>query len=212
MTAKEARYAALGPRVAEALRSRFFDAWYVPTRAEATAKILSLIPRDHLVAWGGTVTMAELGIQEKLVKAGYRVIDRDTAKSPAERVELQRQAILSDTFLMSANGISEDGQLVNIDGNGNRLAALFYGPRQVILAAGMNKVVHSAADAMIRARSIAAPLNGHRLGNLKTPCTDTGACFDCKTPDSMCSHLATTRLCKPAGRIKVILIGEELGL
>jgi hypothetical protein len=156
--------------------------------------------------------MTELGIQERLVKAGNRVIDRDTAKSPAERVELQRAGLMSDTFLMSANGISEDGQLVNIDGNGNRLAALLYGPRQVILAAGMNKVVHSAADAMIRARTIAAPLNGHRLGNLKTPCTDTGSCFDCKIPDSMCSYLATIRLCKPAGRIKVILIGEDLGL
>jgi L-lactate utilization protein LutB len=122
-----------------------------------------------------------------------------------------RRALLCDTYLAGTNAISEDGQLVNIDGNGNRVAAMIYGPKQVIVAAGMNKVAKTLPDAVVRARNIAAPANVQRFPGLKTPCNETGSCADCLSPDTICSFLVTIRYCKPAGRIKVVLIGKDLG-
>ena len=146
------------------------------------------------------------------VKEHYQVIDRDSAKSPEERLDLMRKALLCDTFLMSSNAISEDGQLVNIDGNGNRVAAMIYGPKNVIIIAGMNKVVKTLDDAYARARNIAAPSVVQRFPNAKTPCNQTGACHNCLSSDSCCAYMVTTRICRPAKKIKVILVGENLGL
>jgi L-lactate utilization protein LutB len=202
----------LGVRVVQALKSRHFDAWYFDDPAEALEKIVSLIPKEHTVAWGGGMTMDELGVKSRLAQMGCKTIDRDKAKSPEERTEIMRQALLCDTFIAGCNAISEDGQLVNIDGNGNRVAAMIYGPKQVIIAAGMNKVVKTLADAITHARTIAAPRNSQRITGLKAPCHESGSCADCKSPDSICSFIVTTRLCKPAGRIKVVLIGEDFGL
>jgi L-lactate utilization protein LutB len=142
---------------------------------------------------------------------GYKVIDRDKAASPEERTELMRQALLCDTYLTGTNALTEDGQLVNVDGNGNRVAAMTFGPKQVIVVAGMNKVQKTLETACARARTIAAPVNVQRFQDLKTPCNETGACADCLSPDSICSFIVHTRLCKPKGRIKVILIGKDLG-
>jgi L-lactate utilization protein LutB len=202
----------LGAKTEQTIKNRFFDAWYFDEIPEALEKIMSLIPRDHTVSWGGSFTLDEIGIKERLAKGGYKLLDRDKASSPEERVEISRQALLCDTFLAGSNAISEDGQLVNIDGFGNRVAAMIFGPRQVIVVAGMNKIAKSLNDALIRARAIAAPLNSQRFPDNKTPCSETGSCADCVSPDSICSFIVTTRLCKPAHRIKVILIGSELGL
>jgi len=202
----------LGAQLVQALKSRFFDAWYVDDSAAALEKIVPLIPRDHVVSWGGSQTLDEIGIKEKLEREGYKLVDRDKAPSREERVEVMRQALLCDTFLTGCNAISEDGQLVNIDGFGNRVAAMIFGPRQVIVIAGMNKIAKTLDDALVRARTIAAPRNTQRFPSNKTPCNETGSCANCKSPDSVCSFIVTTRLCKPAGRIKVILIGEDLGL
>jgi len=202
----------LGAHVVKALKNRFFEAWYVDDSAAAMEKIMSLIPGDHTVAWGGSSTLDEIGIKEKLEQAGYKTLDRDKAPNREERVEIMRQALLCDTFLTGCNAISADGQLVNIDGFGNRVAAMIFGPRQVIVIAGMNKIAKTLDDAVVRARTIAAPLNIQRFPNSKTPCNETGSCTNCTSPDSICSFMVTTRLCKPAGRIKVILVGEELGL
>jgi L-lactate utilization protein LutB len=202
----------LGAKTVKALQNRFFDAWYFDDASEALEKIMSLIPKDHTVSWGGSFTLDEIGIKERLAQKGYKLLDRDKASSPEERVEISRQALLCDTFLAGCNAISEDGQLVNIDGFGNRVAAMIFGPRQVIIVAGMNKIAKSLDDALIRARTIAAPRNSQRFANNKTPCNETGSCADCTSPDSICSFIVTTRLCKPAHRIKVILIGNELGL
>lgn len=204
-------YEKSGPRVVEALKKRNFDAYYVSTSQEAAALALSLIPRDHVVSWGGTVTVDQLGIKEKLRQDGYTLIDRDTAKGGDEKVELMRKALTCDTFLMSANAISADGQLVNIDGNGNRVAAMCFGPKSVIVIAGMNKVAKTLEDAWQRARTFAAPARAMSFHG-KTPCNVTGQCADCTGTDCCCAYLVTTRVSRPAGKIKVILVGEDLGL
>jgi L-lactate utilization protein LutB len=207
----ETRNSKLGPKVVQALKKRFFDAWYFEEQAEAVDTLVSLIPKDHLVSWGGSMTLANLGIQERLAKEGYNLLDRDKAASPEERTEMMRKAMLCDTYLSGTNAISEDGQLVNIDFYGNRVAAMLYGPKQVIIVAGMNKVRKTLDIALARARTIAAPTNAQRFPNFKTPCNETGSCADCMSPDSICSCFVTLRLCRPAGRIKVILIGKDLG-
>lgn len=210
LTQRKMQYDKAGPKVAEALNKRYFEAYYCSDRAEALEKILELIPQDHVVSWGGAATVDELGVKEALRQRGQAVIDRDTAKDAQERQQMLKQALTCDTFLMGSNAISADGQLVNIDGTGNRVAALCFGPTQVVVVAGMNKVAGDLDGAMRRAREVAAPMNAQRFP-LKTPCVANGLCGDCKGPDSICAQIVTTRLCKPAGRIKVVLVGEDLG-
>lgn len=210
LTQRKMQYDKAGAKVAEALNKRHFEAYYCPDRAEALEKILELIPQDHVVSWGGAATVDELGVKEALRQRGQAVIDRETAKDAQERQQMLKQALTCDTFLMGSNAISADGQLVNIDGTGNRVAALCFGPTQVVVVAGMNKVAGDLDGAMRRAREVAAPMNAQRFP-LKTPCVANGLCGDCKGPDSICAQIVTTRLCKPAGRIKVVLVGEDLG-
>ena len=210
LTQRKMQYDKAGPKVAEALNKRYFEAYYCSGRAEALEKILELIPQGHVVSWGGATTVDELGVKDALRQRGQAVIDRDTAKDAQERQEMLKKALTCDTFLMGSNAVSADGQLVNIDGTGNRVAALCFGPSQVIVVAGMNKVAGDLDAAMRRAREVAAPINAQRF-QLKTPCSVNGLCADCKGPDSICAQIVTTRLCKPAGRIKVILVGEDLG-
>ncbi len=208
---KKKMYDKSGPIVANNLKKHYFDAYYVSSADEAAQKVLELIPKTDVVSWGGSMTIDELGIKEKLLNRGNPLIDRDTAKNPEERMGMLKQALTCDTFLMSSNAVSVDGQLVNIDGTGNRLAAMVFGPDSVVVVAGMNKVVPTADDAMKRARSVAAPMNGQRF-EIDTPCNHTGQCADCTSPQSICTYLLTTRISKPAGRIKVILVGEDLGM
>ena len=206
------RYDKLGPNVVNSLKSRHFDAYYVKTKEEALEKILELIPKEDTVSWGGSQTLAELNVQNTLKEKAYKVIDRDLGKTREEKLDLMRKALLSDTYLMSSNAISEDGQLFNIDGNGNRVAALCFGPKSVIVVAGMNKIVKNIEDAYVRSRTIAAPTNAQRFEGIKTPCYINGSCGDCKSTDSICASMVTTRISRPAKKIKVILVGENLGM
>ena len=210
LTQKKMQYDKAGPKVAEALNKRLFEAYYCSDRESGLQKVLELIPQNHVVSWGGTSTVDELGIKDALRQRGQAVIDRDTAKDAQERKEMLKKALTCDTFLMSSNAISSDGELVNIDGTGNRVAALCFGPDQVVVVAGMNKVAGDLDDAMGRARQVAAPINAQRF-QLKTPCSVNGLCGNCKGADCICAQIVTTRVCKPAGRIKVVLIGEDLG-
>ena len=205
------QYDKSGPTLVKALKKRQFDAYYCSTAEEAVEKVLALIPSGDTVSWGGVATVDQLGIKDRLRQRGQSLIDRDTARTPDERMDMLRQALSCDTFLMSSNAISEDGQLVNIDGMGNRVAALCFGPRQVIVVAGMNKVSGDLDSAMSRARHIAAPANVQRF-DVKTPCSVTGQCANCTSPDCCCSQIVVTRFCKIPGRLKVVLVGEELGL
>ena len=208
--AERIRNEKLGASLIKALSLRHFDAYYCASASEAAEKILSLIPKTDVVSWGGSMTMEALGVIDRVKKGGWRVIDRSTAQSQEEKIEIMRRALLCDTYLTGANAISEDGEIVNVDGNGNRVAAMTFGPKSVIVACGMNKVVKTAEDAVSRARNTAAPVNAQRF-DIRTPCKTTGSCADCKSTDSICSYIVRTRLCKPAGRIKVVLVGETLG-
>lgn len=210
MTNREKMYLERGKKLVEVLQSKGFEAQIVEHKEEVPAKVLDLIPQDHVVAWGGSVTLDECGVFEA-VKKERKVIDRDTAKTPEERTAKLHEALLSDTFLMSANGIGMDGTLANIDGTGNRLAALIYGPKQVIVVAGMNKVRPNGEQAMQRAWDEAAPMNMQRFPQKKCGCSGTGVCVQCNSADSICNQFLLTRRCNPKGRIKVILVAEDLG-
>ena len=152
------RNEALGATLVKKLKLRDFDAYYCADKQAALEQALALIPQEDVVSWGGSVTIDEIGLLSA-VKEHNKVIDRAAAATPEEKTELMRQALLCDTYLMSSNAISSDGQLVNIDGNGNRCAALIYGPKQVLVIAGLNKVTGSLEAAMDRARNVAAPIN-----------------------------------------------------
>ena len=205
------RCALLAPKLIKALESRKFRAYYCADAAEAVEKALSLIPSGSTVSWGGSVTLKETGLIDRVYQGGYTIIDRDQAKNTEERFDLMRKALLCDVYLTSVNAISEDGILVNVDNVGNRTAAITFGPKNVIAVVGMNKVCKTADDAEIRARTYAAPVNAARLALEKTPCAVTGSCANCKSDECICSTIVKTRMCKIAGRVTVILVGEPLG-
>ena len=140
------RYDKAGPQVAEALRRRHFEAHYVSTAQEALDLALTLIPKDRTVSWGGTVTAAQIGLMDRLHQGDYQLIDRDTGKTPAEKQELMRQALTCGTFIMSSNAISADGQLVNLDGNANRVAAITFGPKNVLLIVGFAAIFKASLE------------------------------------------------------------------
>lgn len=192
------------------LKKHFFDAHYCATIDEARNLALSMIPAGSSVGWGGSATIDAIGLKDALRAGDYTLVDRDLAGSPEERVEITRKALLTDTFLMGTNAISQDGQLVNIDGAGNRLGALIYGPKSILIVSGMNKVEATLALAMERAQTIAAPINAARFPG-STPCRVSGACGHCFQQDSICAQVVITRFSKPANRIKVILVNENLG-
>lgn len=207
---KKQYYAKRGAILVNNLKSRHFDAYYCETKEEALRKALSLIPEGDRVGWGGSVTCQQIGLMDAVRAGNFRAIDRDACKTPEEREASMRSSLLADTFLTSANAISMDGQMVNIDGNGNRVAAIVYGPRQVIVVAGMNKVEDTLEAAINRARTVAAPMNQQRFG-LPNPCTTTAKCADCKSESCICNHILVTRHCRPVGKIKFVLVGEDLG-
>lgn len=209
---RKMRYDKAGPVVAENLKKRYFDAYYCSTREEGIAKVLELIPLEDVVSWGGTLTVDELGIKQLLAERGQKVLDRDTAKDMAERMAIMRAGLTCDTFLTGTNAITESGELFNIDGNGNRVAAMTFGPKSVVIVAGMNKVVKDMDAAVSQVRNYTAPAVLQRFPNYKTPCNANGLCADCKSPDCACAYMVQTRVSRPAGKIKVVLIGEDLGL
>lgn len=209
-TPKSAYYEKRAQVLLKNLRSRHFDAFYCARREDALRQALSLIPEGATVGWGGCASAEEIGLVDAVRKGNYRSIDRDTGKTPEEKTALMKQAMLAQVFLTGTNAMSLDGELVNIDGTGNRVAAIVYGPDRVIVIAGMNKVCATLEDAVTRARAVAAPMNSQRF-SVQTPCNVTGVCGDCKSPQCICNQILITRHCRPAGRIKVILVGEDLG-
>lgn len=208
---KQTYYEALAKTIIKNLAKRRMEEYYCATAAEAKEKVLSMIAPGTEVAFGGAMTLNESGILAALrERTDITLLDRDAAKTPEEAGKIYRQAFSADTYLMSTNAITMDGELINIDGRGNRVAALIFGPGQVIVVAGMNKVATDEAAGLARVRNMAAPANCIRLGKT-TPCTVTGRCGDCFGDASICSQIVVTRRSSELNRIKVILVGEELG-
>lgn len=204
---KKLYYRKRGETLVKNLRSRHFEADYCDTQQEALARALELIPEGASVGWGGALSAQQIGLLEALHSPVYRCIDRDQAP---DRAQAMRQCLLADVFITGANAISLDGQMVNIDGMGNRLAAISYGPEKILVIAGMNKVEDTLDAALTRARTVAAPMNKQRFPG-QTPCMVSGSCADCRSEQSICNQILVTRNCRPAGRIHFILVGEELG-
>ena len=183
---------------------RSIDACYCPDRASALAKVKELIKEGSTVTCGGSETLAQTGIMELISQGPYQFLDR---KAPGVTYG---QIVEADYFLTSTNAFTLDGELINIDGSGNRVACLVHGPKEVIVVAGMNKMAANVQEGLHRVRLLASPPNALRLG-LSTPCTKTGVCGDCLSPDCICCQTVITRKSRIPGRIKIILVGEPLG-
>lgn len=212
MTPKEKRNALLAEKLVGNLKQRHYEAFFCPTAQEAVEKITGMIPEGSSVTWGGSMTIRDMGLTKALHnKEGLDIWDRDLAQSREEAQEIYRRAFYADYYLSSVNAMSEDGEIVNIDGNGNRVAAITFGPKRVILVVGINKVAQNLDAAISRARSLAAPVNMMRFANLNTPCKNDGMCHDCKSPDSICNYIQIMRNSHPVGRHIVVIVGEELG-
>ena len=201
------RNALLAQKVISGLESRNMHGYYAANRKEALRQALALIPEGSSVSMGGAMSAHEIGLVAALKAGNYNFIDRDAV--PDKRAAMLA-AYDADVFLSSANAMTDDGILVNIDGNSNRVSAIAQGPRMVLFIVGMNKVCDDLDGAMKRARNVAAPINAQRFG-LSTPCAKTGACMDCKSPDTICCQFLITRFSRHKDRIHVILVNENLG-
>ena len=211
MSPKETYYETTAATIIRQLEKRQMEGYCCKTSKEAVTLAASFLPPNATAAFGGSMTLEETGMLAFLrEKEDLTLFDRSKAKSPEEVPEIYAKAFTADAYFMSTNAITTDGQLVNIDGTGNRVAALIWGPKQVIVLGGMNKVCPTLEDAYRRVKNIASPPNCIRL-NRKTPCAATGICGDCLSPDCICSQTVLTRRSGIPGRIKVILIGEQLG-
>ena len=201
------RNALLAQKVVKGLESRNMTGYYAEDKEAALRLALSLIDEGASVTMGGAMSAREIGLVDALKAGNYNFIDRDAYDD-------KRAAMLAasgaDVFLSSVNAMTEDGQLVNIDGNANRVSAIAQGPKKVLFIVGMNKVCSDLDGAMKRARNVAAPINAQRFG-LNTPCSRTGACMDCKSPDTICCQFLITRFSRHKGRIHVILVNDSLG-
>ena len=197
----------LAKEVIKGLESRNMSGYYAATKEEALKKALELIPEGSSVTMGGAMSAHEIGLVDALKEGNYNFIDRDA-------VEDKRAAMLAaydaDFFLSSANAMTDDGIIVNIDGNSNRVSAIAQGPKKVLFIVGMNKVCDDLDSAIKRARNVAAPTNAQRFG-LATPCAKTGKCMDCKSPDTICCQFLITRFSRHKDRIHVILVNDSLG-
>ena len=210
MTPQEQRNERLAQTIIKNLKVRHIEGYYCASAQEAVQKVSDLIEDGSSVTWGGTMTVRDLGIPDFLKKRGtLNVLDRDLVKTPQEKQDMYLKAFSADVYLSSANAISEDGVIVNIDGNGNRVAAITWGPKKVIFVIGLNKVAQTVQDALARARSTASPTNAARF-DIKTPCQIDGVCHNCNSPQSICNYVHFLRN-SPHGRHTVVLVGESLG-
>ena len=210
MTPQKQRNEHLAQTIIKNLKRRHIEGCYCATAEEAVKKVSELIADGSSVTWGGTMTVRDLGIPQYLKDRGtLEVLDRDLAETPEDKQDVYLKAFSADVYLSSANAISEDGVIVNIDGNGNRVAAITWGPKKVIFVIGLNKVAQNVEAAVARARSTASPINAARF-DINTPCHTDGVCHNCNSPECICNYVHFLRN-SPQGRHVVVLVGETLG-
>ena len=197
----------LAQKVIKGLESRNMTGYYAANKEEALKKALELIPEGSSIAMGGAMSAHEIGLVEAVKNGNYKFLDRDAA---TDKRAVMLESYDADIFLASANAMTDDGVLVNIDGNSNRVSMIAQGPKKVVFIVGMNKVCADIDSAMKRARNVAAPINAQRFG-LNTPCSKLGTCMDCKSPDTICCQFLITRFSRHKDRIHVILVNDNLG-
>ena len=210
MTPKNKNYENLAATVIKNMAKRQMEGYYAKDKKEALELLISMIPNGSSIGYGGSASLSEADVLQTLDSPKYRLIKREEAKTAEDTERVFREILFADFFLMSSNAITVDGELVNVDGRGNRIAFLTYGPKNVILLCGMNKITADVDTAIKRIKALAAPMNAVRL-NRSTPCATTGVCGDCQSPDCICANTIITRRSHVKNRIKVILVGEELG-
>ena len=207
---KRVSYRTTAETVIKNLKRRNMEGYYCETSEEAVELVRGMIPAGDSITWGGTVTFGETGVKAALEQGDWRMIDRATATTPEEKRKMWRNRTSADWFFMSANALTLDGELVNIDGNSDRLSLLLHGPEHVVVLVGMNKLVADVDAGFKRIRTVTCPLNAARL-HTNTPCEVAGVCSECHSERCMCCQMVVTRHSRHEGRIKVVLIGESLG-
>lgn len=207
---KKTAYKNAANTIIKNLNKRNMEGYYCDTKEDALAKALEIIKEGSSVGWGGSMTINEIGLMDAIKNGSYDVIDREAISNDEEYKATYARMVNADYFLTSTNAITMDGELVNIDARGNRVSFLIFGPSNVIVVAGMNKVVSDVESGYKRVKDIATPPNTVRL-NRNTPCATTGRCGNCFSPDCICNQTVITRRSGAPGRIKVILVGEDLG-
>lgn len=201
----------LAEKTIEGLRKRNMDGFYAETKEDALKLALSLIPEKSTVSWGGSATLNETGILTALKNGDYKCLDRDAVTTKEEKEDIAHKALSADYYLMSTNAMTIEGELINIDGNGNRVAALIYGPENVLVIAGINKICDNCESALSRARNKASIPNVIRFDLGTTGCRKAGKCVNCLSPETVCCQFVHTRFSRVKDRIRVIIVGEELG-
>ena len=199
-------------KIIKNLEKRRMEGSYAPTAAQAKEEVVAMIPQGASVFRCGSMTSVGMGLLEDITNLPQvKLIDPyQPGLTPEEGLELRRQGLTADVMVASSNAITLDGKLVNLDGMGNRVAAMAFGPKKVILLVGMNKVAPDLESAMARVKHRAAPINNIRMG-VKNPCVETGLCSDCKTPQRLCNMWSIIEGHMIQNRIHVKLIGEDLG-
>ncbi len=210
MTPKKINYENLADSIIDKFNKRGIEGYYCENSEEALLTAKRFLTPGCSVSWGGSQTLSDIGLLDDLYDSDYILCDRNKASTPDEKSAMYSKIVTADYYFMSSNAISLDGQLINIDGSGNRVACLITGPKYVIIIAGMNKIVTDVTNGIERVRNMAAAPNAVRLG-CKTPCAELGRCANCLTDDCLCCEIVITRKSRIPGRIKVILVGEELG-
>jgi len=200
----------LGKKTVEALKKNRFEAFYCENLAEAREKLMAMIPDGASVGFGGSMTVKRMDVQKELQSRGSAIYDHNAVSDPGEKDKIYRQELLCDVFLAGCNAITLDGKLYNVDGTGNRVAAMIFGPKQVILVAGINKIVQDLEAAEQRVKMIAAPTNSLRI-DPSIPCTQTGYCVDCNHERRICNATVVLHRQPSKSRITVILVGEPCG-
>ena len=204
-------YQTMAETVIKELKRRNMEGFYCPDRAAAAELICSLVPQGASVSWGGSATISQLGVLSRLTRYLRVMIEYPAREKVHIGSPTFQQVAGADVFLMGTNAITRSGELVNIDGASNRLSSLLHGPKQVLVVAGINKLVKTVEDGVHRIQTSVAPVLAERTGR-KTPCAVTGVCSSCSSPDCMCCNIVITRHSRYTGRIKVILVGEALGV
>ncbi len=210
MDSRQTAFARAAEGIVKNLEMRGMEGQFFEDSASMVQAVTAQLPENCSVSWGGSESLRESGLMDALRRGPYRLIDRTSAATPEEQRRLYGETVMSDYFFCSTNAITLDGELVNIDGNGNRVACLIHGPAHVMLVVGMNKLTKDLDSAFKRVRTQACPPNAVRL-HMQTPCALTGKCADCLTPSCFCNQIVVTRRSRHPGRIRVFLVAQDLG-